>query len=86
MPDPAVGGQIELGVTPSHERPAIHPVGDQPGGRTLDAFDRDGVVAQRGHEAIALGRRGAAAGEEEQGEEWRPRHPEPTLLQPDAFR
>jgi hypothetical protein len=37
-------------------------------------FNRDGVVAKRGHEAIALGWRGAAAGEEEEREEWRPRH------------
>jgi hypothetical protein len=70
VPDGAIGGQIEFGVTPSHERPSIHAVGDYPDGRTGDAFDRDGVVAQYGHEAIALRRGGAAAaGEEEEREE-----------------
>jgi hypothetical protein len=66
VPDRTVGGQIEFGVTPSHERPSIHAIGDQPGGRTFHTFNRDGVVAERGHEAIALGWRGAAAGEEEE--------------------
>ena len=55
VPDRAVGGQIEFGVTPAHERPSIHAVGDQPRGRPLDAFDRDGVVAEYGDEAVALG-------------------------------
>jgi hypothetical protein len=54
----------------------IHAVGDQPPGRTLDALDRDGIVAQRGYEAVALRwrGRGAAAGEEDESEDWRPRH------------
>ena len=78
-PDPAVGGQIELGVTPSHERPSIHAVGDQPRGRTRDPFDRDGVVAEHGHEAVALGWRGGVAGEEEENEEVRPLHLMPLM-------
>ena len=81
MPDRAVSGQIEFGVTPSHERPSIYAVGDQAGGRARDAFDRDGVVAERGHEAVALGWRGwrgATAGEEEEREEWRPLHRVPS--------
>jgi hypothetical protein len=61
-------------VTPPHERPAIHAVGDQPRRRTLDALDGDGIVAEQSHEAVALGWRGVAAGEEEEREEWRPLH------------
>jgi hypothetical protein len=74
MPDGAVGVQIEFTVTPPHEGPSIQAVGHQPGGRSLDPFDGDGIIAESGNEAIALGWRGAAAGEEEEREECRPRH------------
>ena len=67
VPDGAVGSQIELGVTPPHDGPAIHAVGDQPRGRARDLFDRDGVVAEGGDEAVALGGRGVAAGGAEGG-------------------
>jgi hypothetical protein len=49
VPDDAIAGQVEFGMTPANERPAVHAVGDQPGGRTLDAFDGDGVIAEYGH-------------------------------------
>jgi hypothetical protein len=59
-------------VTPADEGPSIHAVGDHPSRGAVDAFHRDGVVAERGHEAIALGWRGAAGGQDEEQEQWQP--------------
>ncbi len=72
--------EVELGVAPAHERPAVHPVRDQPRGRALDALDGDGVVAEDGDEAVALGGRRVTAGEKNERENDRSLHSRSFML------